>query len=657
MPTTPAIAVIGLGPRGASTVERLSAQLNAAAGHPARLKLHLIDDAQHGGGRIWDVDQPQSLCMNTFAHGMTLFTEPGSTVGAPVVEGPTVYEWIRALLGDVEQLSDAKRDYLRRHPVDRSVFNSFPAEDLAAIQPASYLPRALYGHYVRWFFHSAVDSLPEWVHVTEHYARATAIADAGERDLITLDDSTEIHADATIIVPGWYHQADNEEQRWITAQLREHPQLTWLRPDNPIEQDVRSLSPGETVLSRGLGMSFIDSLILTTEERGGCFVDDPTHAWGLHYEASGREPRFLASSRRGYPFLPQSDDGGLPTPASLPRLDAAIAELSKRTAKASIDYSTEVWPAVLRDVYQAYVTTLAREAPEALRTPIEGIIDALDDATIDPHQPDYGISAVDAVITRLTTTQFSLLRWLRPLDVSFDSSEELTHYLVGRMIEDLTESEKGPESPVRAALWALGSAWKPTQVLGAEGRYTAESRRGVFTDAINLGALVASGPPLHRTRQLLALVDAGIVRFVGRNPQLSVDDGRWALSSPSSGETAHVGTALLDAWVAKPDYRREQADPLARSLTESGRLRPFTEVTSAGERWATCSPEQDPHSRRTITPSGEQDPRLHLVGLPAHTQYPDTALAPPIPGTDAWLLQETDKAAVSAIEVVSRLRA
>ncbi len=68
MPTiSPSIALIGLGPRGVSTLERLVAHFNVVENPPQEFHLHLIDDAQHGGGRIWDTTQTKALCMNTFA--------------------------------------------------------------------------------------------------------------------------------------------------------------------------------------------------------------------------------------------------------------------------------------------------------------------------------------------------------------------------------------------------------------------------------------------------------------------------------------------------------------------------------------------------------------------------------------------------------------
>src|SRR5699024_12050790 len=68
---------------------------------------------------------------------------------------------------------------------------------------------------------------------------------------------------------------------------------------------------------------------------------------------------------------------------------------------------------------------------------------------------------MDDVISQYTTKRFSLLRWMHLLPANFDSSEELTAYLMQRLEEDLKDAEAGQDSPVRAALWSLGFSRKP----------------------------------------------------------------------------------------------------------------------------------------------------------------------------------------------------
>ena len=100
-----AIAIIGAGPRGISITERIAAYLKQAETHDP-LTLHVIDAVEVGAGRVWDTSQTHTLCMNTLAGAVTLFTEPGATVSAPVLEGPTMYEWIQLLRGDGNSDSD-----------------------------------------------------------------------------------------------------------------------------------------------------------------------------------------------------------------------------------------------------------------------------------------------------------------------------------------------------------------------------------------------------------------------------------------------------------------------------------------------------------------------------------------------------------------------
>ena len=79
-------------------------------------------------------------------------------------------------------------------------------------------------------------------------------------------------------------------------------------------------------------------------------------------------------------------------------------------------------------------------------------------------------------------------------------------------------------------------------------------------------------------------------------------------------------------------------------------MRPFCEVDEEGRKIETASPEVHPVTRAVINPDGSQDPRVHVIGIPTFAQMADTTISP-LPGTDALMLQETDKAAVHAVQV------
>lgn len=313
-------------------------------------------------------------------------------------------------LGHDEEVYAEKRAYVEKHPLGNDVAKRFSAEELEELKPASYPLRALYGFYLQWVHRSVLSDIPEWVTLHAHTARATAIEDKGDVDAITLNNGETVKASATIAMTGWLSQGYVGQEKWIAQTIEDHPDLKWIRADNPIEQDISLIEDSETVLSRGLGMGFFDILILITQERGGQSVEDVSASGDVRYVPTGKEPTYYASSRRGYPFMPQPDDGGLPPAAEIPRLKKVVAELSSRSGKRSIDYDVEVWPAVLRDSYHAYAKTLARVEPDAIKTDLDTLVHAIDDADVDASVVFNGVSAIDAVIEELTTKRFSLLR-------------------------------------------------------------------------------------------------------------------------------------------------------------------------------------------------------------------------------------------------------
>lgn len=625
----PSIAIVGAGPRGISLVERLAAHLRAAP-LAAPLTLHTIDDAPLGAGRIWDTEQTRTLCMNTLAGAVTLFTEPGSTTTAPVLEGPILYEWIQLLRGERPDLSPAKLELYDAFPPHRDLASSF-AEELEQTRPESNPSRALYGAYLEWVYEVALAQLPENVNVVEHRARALSVEDSGEQDVITLSDDTTITADATALAYGWQVPALNESERALAGAAQSG--LHWVRPDNPVEQPVSDVPAGEKVLVRGLGMGFFDVMALLTIDRGGEFVEDPSTRSGLRYEPSGDEPHFIVSSGRGYPYIPKSEYHALPPKAALTRFRAAVSTLDP---EAELDFGTQLLPHILRDAYAEYYENQARVAPEALKRPLEDILATIDATAVDAADLRSMANQLTAALEGFSSQPLDLAHWAHPL-ADFEGGD-LTEYIAEGLARDIREAVAAADSPLKSALWAISAARKPASIAGSEGRMTWESRTSTYKEFMAFGQMVGSGPPLFRTRQLLALVDAGLATFLGERPQLEVGE-KFTLRT-AHGEASSAW--LIDAWMHSPDVRRA-ADPLAVSL--NGRVRAFVDHGQA-----TGSPETT-WNRRVVNPGGGEDPRLHIVGIPTYAQWPDTTISP-MPGTDPLMLQETDRTAGSLLNTL-----
>lgn len=635
------IAIVGVGPRGISVLERIASALKGQPQPQQGLTIHLIESSEMGAGDVWRTDQSRTLCMNTLAGAVTLFTEPGSTVTAPVVEGPLQFDWIRLVRGDqdVSDIPEAARELFHAYPPRPSIAEDF-RDELAQTVTQSNPSRALYGAYLKWVFDVALKLLPDWVTVESHHARAIGLREDGDRDVITLDNSEMITADATVLAVGWQTPGPNAEEESLAAAEEDNPGLVWVKPGNPVDQEVDRVPAGEKVLVRGLGMGFFDFMALTTIDRGGIFHDDPESRSGLRYEASGEEPHYVISSGRGYPYLPKSDYKSLPPAAKLSRLKTAISTIgAQERGIASINFDTEVWPAIARDAYEAFYENLNRVEPSSISTSLQSIVEVIDEVEVEK---------LPKALAAHTTRIFDLHDWEFPLAGINESPEALTAHIASGMARDIHEAELAWDSPLKSALWSISASRKPASILGAEGRYTFESRRNRYAAVMAIGQMVGSGPPLFRTRELLALVDAGLVTFLGARPRLSVQDGLWEISSPTTGDTPVRSAVLVDAWMHSPDVRRS-ADPLALSLETANRVRPFDNYTADGTAAPTGSPEVDPISRVLVHPNGNRDPRVHLIGIPTYGQMPDTTISP-MPGTDALMLQETDKTAIQVLQ-------
>jgi len=78
------IAVIGVGPRGLSAVERI-VSLSRLGGPP--VELFLVEPGELGVG-IHRPEQPDYLLLNTICSQLTVFSDRVMVPGAPVTQGP-----------------------------------------------------------------------------------------------------------------------------------------------------------------------------------------------------------------------------------------------------------------------------------------------------------------------------------------------------------------------------------------------------------------------------------------------------------------------------------------------------------------------------------------------------------------------------------------
>ncbi|MER7901115.1 FAD/NAD(P)-binding protein [Streptomyces sp. NPDC096046] len=597
------VALVGAGPRGTSVLERLCASAPELLAPGTRLTVHVVDPDPPGPGRVWRTDQSPELLMNTVACQVTLFTDDSVDCSGPVRPGPSLYEWARGGLG-----------------------------------PDEYPARADYGRYLEWVFAEVVRQAPPGVRVETHRARAVRLDDTpGDRQSLTLDDGRTLTGlSAVVLAQGHLPAAAGPELRRLAAHAAHHG-LRHVPPANPADVDLSSIPPGEPVLLRGLGLNFFDHTALLTTGRGGRFVRD---AEGLRYLPSGREPRLFAGSRRGVPYQARGDNAKGPYGRHVPLAltPEVIAGFRKRADSGEPpDFLTEIWPLVAKEVEAVYYAALLRRAGACAGRERE----FTDRFLALPHgDPLETASLLDAFGVP-EADRWCWERISRPYSGrDFAHPGEWRDWLLSYLREDAAQAALGNvHGPSKAALDVLRDLRNELRLIVDHGGLAGASRRDHLDRWYTpLNAFLSIGPPRRRIEELVALVEAGVVRVLGPRLRVSDEDGAWAAHSPDVPGSAVRVSTLIEARLPEPDLRRT-ADDLLAGLLRSGRCRPHTV-----DGYETGGLDVTTRPYRLMDRQGVAHTRLFAFGVPTEGVHWVTA-AGARPGVDSVTLSDADAVA------------
>ncbi|KAA9111446.1 FAD/NAD(P)-binding protein [Microbacterium rhizomatis] len=625
-PSEPArLVVVGAGPRAVMLLERLLARETASP-----LEITLIDPYPPGAGRIWRADQSPLLKLNSMAQDVTVFTDETCTIEGPVRPGPTLIAWAESvrdgMLPEVE-IDDAGV----RAEVESLRGDSFPT-------------RRLQSSYLDWFWRTTVAGAPRNTSVRWVQATVTGLRAEGDGYAVHLDRgaaaAAELEADLVVYAVGHNGREPADEiAAMIAAADRE--QLVYVPPAFTADADLSALAPGEDVIVRGMGLAAVDLVVLLAEGRGGRFhrgTDDV-----LRYEPSGREPRLHIGSRRGVPYRSKVSSVIQGDPPRLHVLTpSTVQELVARPG--SVDFTRDVWPLIAQELVWGHYRELFTGHPDR----VTGTWGAFT-AVLRDHAGDTDAlrrAAEEFVPDPLD--RFDVPALDRPLgDEVFASDDHLQRRIRAHIRDDLTLRTTQERSSAQAVFIAILLSFLALADVPPE-KWSARSR------AVDLPvtwhtffSYVASGPPAHRLEELIALADAGVVRFLGPDVQVRVIPERgFVASSPRvPGET--VTRALVDAWLPGSGALVSQNAALRDLATGLGREFRVADASFAGSLGRI---ETDADGR-VIAPDGSQHERLFAIG--AFTSLTEAG-AFTRPKSDSLSLRQTDRVAGA---IAQRLRA
>jgi hypothetical protein len=586
------IAIIGAGPTASSLLERLAA--NAAQfleGRP--LRVHLIDPHRTGLGRVWRDDLDPRLWMNSMAEDVTMFTDDSVRCDGPIRPGPSLYEW-------AQTIDDATLATLAPPPL---------AAEIRSLGPMTFPTRRVQSAYLDWFHRRVLDDLPEEVEIVAHRRRALDVIDDPDgRQRITLDgDPDPLVVDTVVLALGHLDSAPDAATAVFSDFAVRHG-LTHVPPGHTAELDLTALAPGKDVIALGFGQAFTDLLVLVTEGRGGRFVETDGQ---LRYEPSGLEPVIHVGSGRGVPYRSKMNYRLQGPRAPLPRfLDDDTVEFL--IARGSLDFRRDVLPLVVKEVSYAYYHELFVAHPERTSITWERFEEQF--VAADPHDDSIGV-LVDTAVPD-PQLHFDIERIDRPLrGLRFDDSEQLHQHVAGHVAADVARRTDPAFSADLGAFNGLLATFGAIGRLAAAGALTPRSRvEDVGGWWFSFFMYSASGPPPERLRQLLALADAGLVRFIGADTTVAGDAERGVFVATSTSHAEAVrAEVLIDARIAGASLSRT-SDALLANLRDRGEA--VEEVARDDDGWScnTGKVEVTGADMRIARADGSADPARHALG-------------------------------------------
>jgi uncharacterized NAD(P)/FAD-binding protein YdhS len=553
----PAVVFVGGGPRTAGVLERLAANRPELFSGP--LEIHVVEPHVPGSGRIWRYDQDPGLLLNSTAADITMFTDASVACEGPAGHGPSLADWAAGVVdGSIADVPDFPRHLW---------------EQLRSLTGATFPTRQLQSQYLEWFFRRAAKSFGR--NITVHRTTAVAISPASGGPTtdsvngpgayaVELANGRTLQADIVVTALGHTDsRADSRSAAWANF-ARRHGGFH-AAPSYTTDVDYSPILPGQDVIVSGMGLAFVDLLVILMEGRGGRFAE--TSDGGLRYLPSGREPRLWAGSRRGVPYhskISSTLRGEAPGPLRF-LTAAAVGALLERHGE--LDFWNHLWPLVAKEAGYGYYRELLTGNPARAVMGWDEFAPRF--SALDWYSPAREELVAAAVPD--ATLHLDLERLDRPFaGRRFPGHHELQDALVEYIEQDLAHRDS-PDHPETYALFlALLHVYMDVGRIVPPDRLNAQSQQAVHGWWHGFFSFVDSGPPPHRLRQMLALHRAGLLHFLGPDLELAADEatGMFHGGSPQSGSSV-AAKAFIEARLPSPAVARS-LNPLLESLHRTG---------------------------------------------------------------------------------------
>ncbi|HEU5296321.1 MAG TPA: FAD/NAD(P)-binding protein [Burkholderiaceae bacterium] len=527
---TTRIAIVGMGPRGLTVLERLVA--NQRVQKSGTVQIYVFDPNPPGPG-CHDPDQEEHLLVNTVAGQITQFSDSSVVNAGPILDGPSFHEWLSA-------------------ENERKGTGTQPHAD-------GYYSRAAFGRYLHWCYHYLVALAPHNCTI-KSFREEVLSMERVEESWVLRTAMGSFWTDFVVLTTGHTKAAPRSARSTSAGPLL-------INDPYPIRDQLAGVSLGMTVGIEGLGLTCMDVIAELTVGRGGRFHVDA--AGRRAYVASGREPSLVAYSRSGLPLSARARNQKGVSMQYRPHFLKLDAVRSLR-AHRKLDFRHDILPLLWADMQYAYYEAYLRHKRDTLLSLLmlnqfmasdsQQQRDELVRQYIPPEDRLDWSSLYDPIPASALRSGIAFDGWLR-----------------GHIEADLAEATRGNlDSPIKAACDVVRDVRDNLRAAIDFSGLSEESHRWLMAEFVPFMNRIAVGPPESRVAELLALVDAGVLNIgfgpgaravASPNGQLQIVAARW----PERRTRIDV---LVKARVSMHSPG-DDASALLRSLLSSGYARLF----------------------------------------------------------------------------------
>jgi len=532
-------SIVGLGAWGLSVLERTVSRARITG---RSIRVHVVQPGPLGGG-VYSQRQPDYLVLNNPCGQLALYAAPDDGVDPPYAK--SLLEWA------------VDRGY--RWQGHECVVGGSGAPIVAE----DFLPRRLMGEYLDWFYTELVESAPANLEIVRHEQSVLdVVAAAGGRERVLLDDGSTLSVDHVVMTSGhtW-----NEEPAGAPGGV------SYRRP-YPVEFFADFTPPGAAVAIAGMGLVAYDLVTAMTIGRGGDYSGSGPR---VRYVRSGREPTIHLYSRSGVPYCAKSAHGVDPTGdyepiVCTPEAFASLSGARPGGSRKKVDFRGELLPLLYAEMQCRYLTHAAhlRAGPSASREVRRSLGEAWLDGHFAKRVEDLG---------RVDGEFDPEMHLFAGSGARYESSADYESRFYSMVETDLEEALTPGGSPVKAAQEVMRILRDQLRSVIEYGGLSLDSYVDFQSNVRKRINRLEAGPPPLRSTQLLALMDAGVVRVAfGPSPELSAAPDGSVVVRSTQLERLHASrvSAVVRGHLDMPSLARS-ASPLLRHLYSKGRLTQF----------------------------------------------------------------------------------